>query len=182
MIIRQAKKSDVEKILKLYREVALGKNGIARQPHEISKKLVRDFVKKSLANGLIFVVENPNNSQELIAEIHCYKHEPLCFKHVLGDLTLVIKSNFQNQGLGRKIFSHLLLQVEKNHRDIARIELFCRQNNLRGLALYESLGFEIEGFLKNRILDADEQLGGDAILAWINPAFLKNDSWKKLTL
>ena len=174
MNIRQANQSDILQLLKLYQAAAKTKNGIARKPAEISKKLITDFVKNSKQNGLIFVVENPNNRAELIAEIHCYKHEPLCFKHVLGNLILVVHPNFQRQGLGRKIFSHLLLEVEKNHPNIARVELFVRQNNFGAIKLYQSLGFEIEGICQKRILDADENIGGDAIMAWFNPNFLSD--------
>jgi N-acetylglutamate synthase-like GNAT family acetyltransferase len=80
--VRQANQSDIFQLLKLYQAAAQTKNGIARKPEEISKKLIADFVKNSSKSGLIFVIENPDNRAELIAEIHCYKHEPLCFKHV----------------------------------------------------------------------------------------------------
>jgi putative acetyltransferase len=169
MNIRQANQSDVLALKKLYQAAAKTQNGIARKPAEISQNLIANFVKNSKQNGLIFVIESPDNCAELIAEIHCYKHEPLCFEHVLGNLILVVHPNFQGQGLGRKIFSHLLLEIEKNHPNIVRVELFCRQNNLRGLKLYQSLGFEIEGICQKRILDADGNIGGDTMMAWFNP-------------
>jgi ribosomal protein S18 acetylase RimI-like enzyme len=172
--VRQANQSEIFQLLKLYQAAAQTKNGIARKPEEISKKLIADFVKNSSKSGLIFVIENPDNRAELIAEIHCYKHEPLCFKHVFGNLILVIHPNFQGQGLGRKIFSHLLLEVAKNHHNIARIELFCRQNNLRGLKLYQSLGFVVEGILKNRVLNSENEIDADIIMAWFNPNFLSD--------
>jgi putative acetyltransferase len=131
--------------------------------------LVNDFVTNSLAKGLIFIVENEG---KIIAEIHCYRYDPLCFKHTLSNLVLTVDPNFQGQGIGRKIFSHLLEEVSKNHPDILRVELFTRQKNLRGIALYKSLGFEIDGVLKNRILDSDGNMSDDTIMAWFNPNFL----------
>jgi len=169
MNIRQANKSDISQLLELYRSVAETKNGIARTPKEISKKTIKEFVKNSLKKGLIFVIEN---DKKLIAEIHCYKYEPACFKHVLANLTLVVHPDFQGQGLGKKIFSHLLLEITKNHREIARVELFVRQSNHHGIMLYKSLGFEIEGICKNRILDADGNLDGDTMMAWMRPEFV----------
>ena len=175
MKLRKAKQTDVREIFLLNREAAKTANGVARKVEEILQKDVADFVKKSLKTGLIFVIEHPSNPKKLIAEIHCYKHEPQCFKHVLGNLTLVVHPDFQGQGFGKKIFSHLLTEITKNHRDIVRVELMTRQNNSRGIKLYESLGFEIEGFCKNRILDAEGMLGSDTMMAWFNPNFKRDN-------
>jgi putative acetyltransferase len=171
MKLRKAKQTDVREIFLLNLEAAKTANGVARKVEEILQKDVADFVKKSLRTGLIFVIEHPSNPKKLIAEIHCYKHEPQCFKHVLGNLTLVVHPDFQGQGLGRKIFSHLLTEIKKSRRSIVRVELMTRQNNPRGIKLYQSLGFEIEGVCKNRILDAEKKLGSDVMMAWFNPSF-----------
>ncbi len=173
MLIRQANKSDIPSLIKLYRFAAKTKNGIARQPQEISEVFVKNFVKNSLKKGLIFVAENPKNPEELIAEIHCYKHDPLCFKHVFGNLILVVSPSFQGRGLGKKIFSHLLAKTIKNHHEIARIELFVRQNNLRAVKLYQDLGFVVEGIFRNRVLNAEGKLDADIMMAWFNPAFVE---------
>lgn len=171
MKLRKATKSDAVEIFNLNVEAAKTKNGIARAPEEISQKDVKNFIEKSLKSGLIFVISHPENPKKLIAEIHCYKHEPQCFKHVLGNLTLVVHPEFQGRGLGKKIFSHLLEEIKENHPSIARVELSSRQSNLRGIKLYQSLGFEIEGIMQKRILDADGVLSGDTMMAWFNPNF-----------
>lgn len=168
MNLRPATLSDIPKLLTLHRAAAKTPNGIARAPREITKKTITNFVKPALKTGLIFVIEN---NQNLIAEIHCYKYEPACFQHTLANLTLVVHPDFQGQGLGRKIFSHLLAQIQTNHSEIARVELFCRQSNPRGISLYQSLGFVIEGICRNRILDAKGDLDGDTMMSWFNPAF-----------
>lgn len=170
MKIRKVLKADIPALVKLYRSAAKSENGIARKPAEISKKLIEGFIKNSLKSGLIFVIEN---EEKLVAEIHCYRFEPSCFKHVLGNLILVVDPAFQGQGLGRKIFSHLLAEISKKHHDIARVELFVRENNFRGIKLYKSLGFVSEGIYKNRILDSKNQLSSDTMMAWFNPQFKK---------
>lgn len=167
MIIRQANKSDISAITKLNRRAAETPNGVARTPAEIDEESVGIFVENALKKGLIFVAENPSNSQELIAEIHCWKHDPLCFKHVFGNLTIVVHPDFQGRGVGRKIFSHLLDEVRNNHPEIVRVELTVRQNNVGAQKLYKSLGFEIEGVMRKRILDADGKLGGDLMMGLV---------------
>lgn len=167
--IRKAKKTDIIKLIKLHREVAKVKNGIARTPQEISKKYVTDFLTNSLKKGLIFVAENNDN---LVAEIHCYKLEPNCFKNNLSNLTIVVHPDFHDQGIGKKIFLHLLNEVKTKHKNILRIELTVRQSNQRAIKIYQSLGFEIEGIMKNRILDAEGKNSGDTMMAWFNPEFI----------
>lgn len=171
MTPRKAKKTDLKKITELYKKSAETPNGIARTPQEISENYVADFLNNALATGLIFVVPHPENAGELIAEIHCYKFEPACFKHVLANLTIVVHPDFQGRGLGRKIFEHLLQEIQNHHPEIARVELFTRDNNPRGIRLYQSLGFKIEGVCEKRILDAAGNLGADTMMAWLNPNF-----------
>ncbi len=168
MKLRKANKKDVAELIKLYRATAECENGIARTPKEVTKFYVEHFLQNALKKGLIFVIEQ---EKKLIAEIHGYPNEPLVFRHTLGNLTMVVHPDFQGQGLGRKIFSHFLNKVEKKHTDIARVELFTRQSNKRGIALYKSLGFESEGFCKKRILNAEGKLELDTIMAWFNPNF-----------
>lgn len=172
MKIRKAEISDLEQILALHKETAKTPNGIARKPHEINEENVRDFLEKSLKSGLIFVAEDTANPHRLIAEIHCYKHEAECFKHTLSNLTIAVHPNFQGQGVGRKIFAHLLTRVEVQHPEIARVELMVRQSNKRAIKLYQDLGFEIEGHCKNRILNNEGQLDSDIMMGWYNPAFI----------
>lgn len=171
MIIRQAAKTDIPAIFQLHKKVAEVPNGVARKPHEIFEEDVSAFVENALKNGFCFVVENSENPQELIAEIHCSKHGAEAFKHTLGNLTIVVHPDFHGQGIGRRIFTHLLQEIEKNHPEIARVELMTRASNKRGQRLYESLGFKLEGVMKNRILNAECQLEDDLVMGWMNQFF-----------
>ncbi len=168
MQIRKGDKNDLEKIYNLYKRAATSLEGLARTPEEISQELITNFIEKSLENGLIFVIENED---KIIAEIHAYKNEPRCFQPSLSNLIIAIDPDFQGRGLGRKIFSHLLEEVKINHKNIARVELFARQKNLRAVNLYKSLGFEVEGILKNRLLDSNGNIDHDTIMAWHNSNF-----------
>jgi putative acetyltransferase len=168
MKLRKAKKTDVLKLLKLYKSAAKTENGIARTPNEIDKNFIAHFLKNALKKGLIFVIENEG---ELIAEIHCYRFDPVCFRHTMANLTLVVHPDFQGMGFGKKIFTHLLDEIENKHPDILRVELFVRKSNLRGKKLYQSLGFKVEGSCKNRILNAEGNLEDDTMMAWFNPGF-----------
>jgi putative acetyltransferase len=164
MKIRHSSLKDSNNIFKLYKETAKIENGLARTEQEITQDYIEDFLKKSLKDGLSFVIENQENL--IIAEIHCYKHDPICFRSTFSNLTLAVHPNFQKQGLGRRIFLHLLEEVKNNHSNISRIELSARQNNPSAIKLYQSIGFEIEAICKNRIFDANGNLGADIMMAW----------------
>lgn len=168
MILRKATPADISEILTLHQRAATTPNGVARLPQEITAEYVNDFVKNSLTKGFILVGEL---NKKIIAEIHCYHFDPICFKHTINNLTLVVDPDFHGQGLGRKIIFHLLDEIKNNHQNILRVELMVRKDNVRAVKLYESLGFNLEGIMKSRILDNEGKLSDDTIMAWFNPNF-----------
>jgi len=171
MHIRTADIDDFSKIKTLYKEVAKHHGGIARLEHEITDDYVENFLKKSLATGLIIVAENPEDPEQLIAEIHAYKSGINVFNHVLGDLTLVVHPAFQGKKLGRTIFTIFLEEIGRNRPDIGKVELIARESNLKAIALYESLGFSIEGRLEMRIKTPEGNYEADIPMGWQNPNF-----------
>ena len=170
-MIRKAIKSDIKTILELYKEVAKIPDGIARTPDEISHELIEEYFDKSSKQGLMFVAENSQNSKQLVAEVHCYRFDPKCFEHTLGNLVLVVHPNFHGQGLGKTIFNHLLEEVKNYHQNIARVELFVRGSNKNAIDLYQKLGFVIEGQSQKRILNSQRKLELDNLMGWINPNY-----------
>jgi ribosomal protein S18 acetylase RimI-like enzyme len=167
-MIRKAKKSDLNAIIALYKKVAELKDGIARTAEEITFDYVDNFLSSALNSGLIFVAED--SGQNLIAEIHCYKFGPKCFDNTLSNLTLVVDQDFHGQKIGFKIFSKLLDEVKLNPK-IARVELSARKSNQKAITLYQKLGFEIEGYMKNRLISSSGKSEDDVMMAWINPNF-----------
>lgn len=168
--IRRAVPADRDAILMLYREVAAVEGGIAREPEEITPEYVDAFLKKSLDRGLVLVAESHPNT--VAAEIHAYPSGLRVFHHVLSDLTIVVHPNTQGRGLGKKIFSAFLEEVKTHRRDIKRVELIARESNARGIRLYESLEFAVEGRLEGRIRDRNGRFEADIPMAWTNPNFL----------
>ncbi len=69
---------------------------------------------------------------------------------------------------------HLLNEVKNNRSDIARVELMVRENNSVAIKLYKSIGFEMEGVLRHRLLDADGNTSSDIAMSWLNPNFKKS--------
>lgn len=171
MKYRIAGVEDLPALVKLYKAVARLEDGIARLEDEITEDYVLNFIQKSLATGLIIVGEDPNDPNELIAEIHAYKPGIKVFDHVFSDLTLVVHPQHHGKKIGRTIFTIFLEEVARNRADIGKVELITRESNLRAIALYQSLGFRIEGRLEMRLKTTKDAYEADIPMGWQNPNY-----------
>lgn len=167
-IVRKATASDKEKISLLYKKVSKILGGLARNNDEITEDYINHFCTKSQTNGIQLVIENDN---KIIAEIHCYKLEPLVFNHILSELTIAVDPDFQGKGLGKLIFQSLLQIIEKERNDILRVELIARESNQKAIQLYQKLGFIVEGRFEKRISASTNNFEADIPMVWFNPSF-----------
>jgi len=171
MRYRTAVIEDIDRLVELYKSVARAEGGIVRLEHEITDDYVRNFCEKSLETGLIIVGEHPDDPDILVAEIHAYKHGVKAFDHVLGNLTIVVHPDFQGKKIGRTILTIFLEEVGRNHQSIGRVELITRETNAKAIALYQAMGFIIEGRLEMRIKGSDGHYEADIPMRWENPNF-----------
>jgi ribosomal protein S18 acetylase RimI-like enzyme len=171
MRYRTADIDDLGRLIKLYKAVAREEGGIARLESEITEDYVKEFILNSLSTGVIVVGENPNDSDELIAEVHGYKSGISVFDHVLGDVTILVHPGFQGKKIGRTILTIFLEEIARNRTDIGKVELIAREGNMKAIELYQSLGFRIEGRLEMRIRTPDRNYEADIPMGWQNPNF-----------
>lgn len=162
--IHRAVSSDFEGIKVLYQSVARQGGGIARTEDEITDDYIRHNLDTSISRGISYVAKV---GEQIVGEIHAYPPFPQVFAHILSDLTIAVHPDFQGTGVGRAIFSALLDEVKQRRTDILRVELFVRQSNLKAIAFYQSLGFEIEGHFQKRVRRPDGDLEADVPMAWI---------------
>jgi ribosomal protein S18 acetylase RimI-like enzyme len=170
-LIRKAVVKDCESIFDLYNLVSKKNGGLARTENEITKDYVKNFVEKSVQNGIQFVIIDKLLNDKIIAEIHCYKLEPRVFEHILSELTIAVDTKHQGKGLGKKLFQTVLNYIMENRNDIFRVELIARESNTKAIKLYENLGFKIEGRFENRIKNNENIFEADIPMAWFNPNF-----------
>jgi ribosomal protein S18 acetylase RimI-like enzyme len=169
--VRKAIRNDFVNVLALYKKVAAMEVGIARRIDEISPGYIQHFMENAAASGIELVVDNPDNNDEIIAEIHCSKMGPSKFDHVLTDLTVAVSPAFQGKGIGKLLFNSLFKIVENEMPHILRVELVTQESNASAIALYTKLGFQIEGRFEGRIL-VGTRVEADIPMAWFNPKFL----------
>ena len=165
--LRPAVLPDTTGIYHLYRQVSQHTGGLARTYAEITGSYVGHFVNKAFTSGIQLVIEDAQN-KAILGEIHCYQLEPAVFSHVFSELTIAVHPEFQGQGLGKMLFQALLKKVTEERDDILRIELIARESNQKAILFYQSLGFQIEGKLRNRIKTGATRFEADIPMAWMN--------------
>ncbi|AKB30017.1 Acetyltransferase [Methanosarcina siciliae T4/M] len=169
-VVRGGETSDLHKIVVLYRTVASRSGGIAREADEVTEAYVRSFIEKSLESGIILAIEDPENPEILIAEVHTYKPGIKVFAHIFSDLTIVVRPDYQGKGIGKLLLGTLLQETISKHSEVMRVELLVRESNKRAIEFYKKLGFNIEGRLENRICDKTGKLEADIPMGWTFPA------------
>lgn len=165
-MIRQAKPGDHERLVQLYRAVALVPDGIARTPGEVTDEYVAGFMARAAASGIEIVFEEDGR---LLGEIHASCVGIASLAHLLTDLTIAVHPQAQGRGVGRRLFQALLEHVTRSMPHITRVELFARDSNTRARALYASLGFVEEGRLRARVNNSRGEPETDTIMGWLRP-------------
>src|SRR5580765_916193 len=112
--IRQADSSDLNKVYALYKKVATVTTGLARSGDEINDEYIQNFMKNASETGVELIIDHPDNSNQIIAEIHCYKLVPKVFSHILSELAIAVDPDYQGKGIGRMIFTRLLDLIRNN--------------------------------------------------------------------
>lgn len=168
LIIRKTQSGDLTGIKALYLAVAVNQRGIARNINEINDDYVQNIWAGISNNGLGFVALHGG---QIVGEIHASQKGIAIFNHLLSYLTIGIHPDFQSQGLGKQLFEAFLNYVKSHRTDIYRVELESRASNLRGIKLYERMGFVQEGKMINQTRNPDGSHEDGVAYAWFNPFY-----------
>jgi putative acetyltransferase len=172
MHLRTATLEDGARIQALYKEVTkTGDSGLTRNESEITDEYVGGFLSKSIDHGFVVVAEHPNDTELLIGEVHGYPGLTGASRHVITDFMIAVHPQFQGQKIGRTLFTIFLEEIGRNRPDIGKVELFVRESNTKAFALYQSMGFLIEGRLEMRIKTPQGLFEEDIAMGWQNPNF-----------
>ena len=168
MRIRKANSNDALPLQAFWLAVATVPGGIARNTDEITEEYIADILEKSGSRGLLlFGMEEGR----IMAAIHAFRPALAALSATLSSLTIGVRPAALGKRYGQELFAAFLAHIEAEMPDIARVELHARASNERGLRLYESIGFLLEGRLERRVLSPSGELEADVMMAWFNPAF-----------
>jgi putative acetyltransferase len=168
MKIRQANPHDALLLQAFWVAVATVPGGIARNVEEITEEYIAELLEKGRHQGIMLL---GLEETRIMAALHAFKPSPAALASTLSDLTIGVRPAALGKRYGQELLEAFLKMVEAERPDIARVELHARASNARGLRLYESLGFVLEGRLERRIRSAGGELEADVVMAWFNPGF-----------
>lgn len=168
MTFRLTEKKDLPEILQLYRSVADDPTGIARSKEEVNESYIQSIWRSIESGGLGMVAILDN---QIIGEIHASQKGIHIFDHLLSFLTIGVSPDFQGKGVGKQLFRAFLSHVERHRTDIYRVELEARASNIAGIRVYESVGFVVEGRMKNQTRNADGSHEDGVSYAWFNKKY-----------
>jgi RimJ/RimL family protein N-acetyltransferase len=80
--------------------------------------------------------------ERIVGWCDVFSHWAYALKHV-GTLGMGVETSFRGQGLGRALLLNTLEHALK--KEIFRVTLEAREDNLRAIRLYEQVGFKHEG-------------------------------------
>jgi putative acetyltransferase len=137
MKLRKASLEDFDKIYPIYMDKTV--NPYMSFPRMSKEEFLPVF--KRFLDELILHEEGDN----ILALIALTKL-PHRSSHVAYIHKLAINPNFQNKGLGSKLFTAVISDVKE--KGIKRLELKVESDNHNAIKFYKKMGFQIEGTLK----------------------------------
>ncbi|NJN50901.1 MAG: GNAT family N-acetyltransferase [Gammaproteobacteria bacterium] len=145
--IRRARPEDAAAIAHAeYATAAAQQDLLVARPHEIPVQVFRDTITGLEHNGLYVVLEEDG---QLLGHLLLQPMDLAALRHVVT-LTIVVHPGHTGRGHGRRLLAHAIDWATRQ-REIEKIELRVRATNSRARQLYESLGFTVEGVMKERI-------------------------------
>lgn len=148
-MIKPAQFDDLDALVTLLR--ACAHSGLLRKPEEIHPDMLREKMPQD-AKKWLFVARSEG---ELVGVVWGQIYPLHRLRFTVGDLTLAVLPPFQSQGIGRALMVHLIRAIQEEAPQVHRIELMCNPENQKAVAIYQSLGFVKEGFLRGRFISDD---------------------------
>ena len=141
MLIRKAKKEDIESIHKLDRESTKYHKKFDKDFYTISEKWWK--IKK---NSQLKSIKSPTNLI-LVSEIdgkvvgYIWGYIETIMKHKIGKIQeLIVTSKQRGKGIGKELIKHILDFFKTKECVVSEIEVFVK--NLPTIQVYEKIGFK----------------------------------------
>lgn len=165
--IRDAAIEDAPILAGAEREIAKIPGRLASRPHELRDEAFREKI-ASLSkseSGKYSVIESEG---KIVGHAFLDPFKLEVTAHAV-DLTMAIHEGYQGQGLGKAILSYLVEWAKTNPK-IEKIMLHVRSSNKNAIALYEQMGFVVEGVRVKQIkLGPNSYLDNIAMALWVGP-------------
>ncbi|MFA9555884.1 N-acetyltransferase family protein [Evansella sp. AB-rgal1] len=154
IIIRTGDMNDALGMHELTKDVLREEKGLVMTIHDFTMTVEDQRIKNDwyvqLPKTLTLLAED----QKKIIGILTIEPEPFIKTAHRGNLGIIIHKDYRSEGVGNALME-TALQWVKSSKMYDKIQLEVLESNIRGIALYEKLGFKIEGIIKNALKHAN---------------------------
>lgn len=170
-LVRPASLDDAPGLLELERAVVRARQGIVKYedelPPDAAAYLERQREHLAPQEGMACPLVATMEGRGVVGEGNIVRFKLRMLRHV-GLLGLGVHPDAQGIGVGRALMVRLL-EWARAHRDadggrVLRVELYVRADNPRAIALYRSVGFELEGTRRGFLRREDGALVDDLVM------------------
>lgn len=170
-LVRPASLDDAPGLFELERAVVRAREGIVKYEDELPRDTAAylERHRESIApeEGMACPLVATMEGRGVVGEANIVRFKFRMLRHV-GILGLGVHPDAQGIGVGRALMERLL-EWARAHRDadggrVLRVELYVRADNPRAIALYRSVGFELEGTRRGFLRREDGALIDDHVM------------------
>ncbi|WP_256762163.1 GNAT family N-acetyltransferase [Cohnella sp. WQ 127256] len=140
MIISNAQRSDLPKILQLQYEAYQSEAEIYQEIIPPLKQSLSEL-ENEFNEGILLKV---TIGDEIVGSVRALIQDGVC---IIGKL--IVKPEFQNQGIGKR----LMMEIEAAYTQVKRKELFTGHKSIKNIELYKRLGYQ-----KYKEIEVNEKL------------------------
>lgn len=148
--VRQIKTEDAEKYMKLYSKLDEETMFRLYEPGERKISLTEQIIEIDSMinndNSTIIVVEE---GEELVGYLSAFSRSQKRVRHIVT-IGIAILQSHVGKGIGTMLFKELEAWAKEHNKH--RLELTVMENNPSAFALYQKMGFEVEGVKKDSLL------------------------------
>lgn len=147
LLIREAKVGDANEIVEAERTIAEEPGYFCSQPSELTVENVINTITAFKDGGGLYLVAESDG--KIVGHAFLEPQHLESLRHV-ADLNIAVHLGWQNKGIGTELLKQMI-RWAKESGTLRKIQLNVRASNLGAISLYEKIGFEEEGRLKNRV-------------------------------
>lgn len=152
VILRALEPEDLDFLYEIENDESLWDVGCTNVPY--SRQVLLDYIASATADiytdkQVRFVIEN--ELRQAVGMIDLMNFDP---RHQRAELGIVIKKDFQGQGLASMAVSHLL-QYARNVLHLHQVYAIVSVNNIKTIKLLENVGFQCDNKLKEWLVKSD---------------------------
>lgn len=164
--IRHFEKADALALRDIYRHTSVTEN-TSQLPY-LNSEIIDGLFDRPNCYNLVAEVNDPELQAKVLGHVSLLTNTKPRMKHS-AVLMIAVHPDAHGKGIGKAMLNEMLHQAD-NWLNLVRVELEVHKGNEAAIALYQKLGFEVEGEKRLSIFK-DGKLSSLLLMARIRPGF-----------